>query len=682
MNDQSCRLGPCFARFAAGELLLGNDRIQRRWFVGADGLLRPRSISFRPGEGEWLARPSVSPSPVPPYAVPDEERTLTAKLNAGRFGPTEGEALRAEVRCSGASLAFIVRFDVFPGAPAVRAQLILEHVAPDLAAVAPPDDEAVRALGSGQLLLGADALEWLDLVPPHLRLGQVTLLDDTDRHNELVHERAWLLQPNEEPLGLVGNLFFLENTLTGDSLVFLKHAPPPHARSGVVGPDLIVHPRRGDAGRIVFEQPGSESPELPLAWQLGLYGHGPHPAGYAWATLVCPGGAAGRTEALHAWQRQLRIYQPGRDGLLLSNTWGDRSNDARVCEPFMLGEVEAAARLGVDVVQIDDGWQHARSGASVEADGPELHAIAWAAHPQRFPNGLEPIAEACRERGLEFGLWFVPDRRDDYAHWERDADTLLDLWRRFDCRFFKIDGTTLTSPPGERNLGRFMDRVLAESEGTITLDFDVTAGRRFGYFGACGVGPLFVENRYTDFRRWWPHHTLRCLWKLARYVDPVRLRMEFLNQARNAALYAGDPLAPASWSPEAIFATVMFASPLAWFEVQNLPASYFERLPALIATWREHREAIHTGRIHPIGDAPDGRAWTGFVSAGADDRSGYLLVFRERNPFDRAEITLPVLNGEEYEVELLGGSGHVAISGGRGTVFVPDSLGFIFARAG
>jgi alpha-galactosidase len=145
---------------------------------------------------------------------------------------------------------------------------------------------------------------------------------------------------------------------------------------------------------------------------------------------------------------------------------------------------------------------------------------------------------------------------------------------------------------------------------------------------------------------------------------------------------SNDALAPAAWSPEAVFATVLFASPLAWFEIQNLPDTYFERLPELVATWREHRAAIHTGRVHPVGGAPDGVAWTGFVSAAPDDRSGYVLLFRELNPSDRAEVELPGLKEPRYEVEHLGGSGGVTVNAGRAQVTVPDELGFVFSRVG
>jgi alpha-galactosidase len=84
------------------------------------------------------------------------------------------------------------------------------------------------------------------------------------------------------------------------------------------------------------------------------------------------------------------------------------------------------------------------------------------------------------------------------------------------------------------------DRLLEGSDGAITFDLDVTAEIRPGYFGLPDIGPLFVENRYTDFHRYWPHQTLRNLWMLSQAVDPLRLRMEVLNNARNADKYTGE----------------------------------------------------------------------------------------------------------------------------------------------
>jgi alpha-galactosidase len=184
--------------------------------------------------------------------------------------------------------------------------------------------------------------EILALGPQHLRVTQVTLMDQTDNHNELVSEREWLLMLNEAKFDVQGCVLSAENVLDGSGLAFLKLSPLPHARQDKSAVDFSVNPGARSVASFFN--------------------------GYPVAVLGYRGGRAGRTRALHAFQRSLREYRAGRDGLFLSNTWGDRSRDARINEAFLLKEVEAGAALGVDVVQIDDGWQKGRSANSVAAN--------------------------------------------------------------------------------------------------------------------------------------------------------------------------------------------------------------------------------------------------------------------------------------------------------------------------
>ena len=65
----------------------------------------------------------------------------------------------------------------------------------------------------------------------------------------------------------------------------------------------------------------------------------------------------------------------------------------RINETFIAEEIAAGAKLGVDVCQIDDGWQRGITANSVHKDqgGVWLGFYAadpqfWAAHPTRFPR--------------------------------------------------------------------------------------------------------------------------------------------------------------------------------------------------------------------------------------------------------------------------------------------------------
>lgn len=281
---------------------------------------------------------------------------------------------------------------------------------------------------------------------------------------------------------------------------------------------------------------------------------------------------------------------------------------------------------------------------------------------------------------MRFGLWFGPDSSNDFANWQKDAAKILELHRTLAIDYFKIDGVKALSKTGEQNLRRFFDQVLAESKGKVTFDLDVTAEIRPGYFGMMNVGPLFVENRYTDSHRYWPHQTLRNLWKLAQYIDPLRLRMEFLNNARNWQVYGDDPLRPSAYSPAYLFATAMFSNPLGWFETSNLSAAYFTELAPLVKNWKKERPSLFSGSIIPIGQAPDGVSWTGFVSVAEDRRRGYALVFREASQSSGWQCELPMFAKGAYKVTVLGGAGSAELNGQRLVANIPDVRQFVWVR--
>jgi hypothetical protein len=127
----------------------------------------------------------------------------------------------------------------------------------------------------------------------------------------------------------------------------------------------------------------------------------------------------------------------------------------------------------------------------------------------------------------------------------------------------------------------------------------------------------------------------------------------------------------------------MFASPLGWFEVSNLPETYFEEAAPLIARWKEHREAIFSGTIYPVGAAPDGVLWTGFISVAQERSSAYLLVFRELSPSSDWQVRLPYLPEVAQPVigTLLGGDGTATLHPEqRLEICIPTARRFLFAQ--
>jgi alpha-galactosidase len=658
--------GKCYAHLTETQLVLGNAHVRRTWRIER-GRLYATSFYDQDSKTEWIGAPSPLPSPAPPFAV--EANAVKFRGAAGVFGPTEENSLRIELETTGTDALVDYEFQIFPDAAGMRSWIVVKGAGAESAAGDPPEKEPE-----------ADALEHLQIKSPHLRFTQVTLRDRTDQHNELVTEDEWLLHSNEAPLKLKGNLFLVENTLTGDGLIFLKEAPLPEMRP-VPSP---FDARVSSSSMIVREHQASVSPGH---YSISFYGHGFAASGdgYRFVLLAYQGGRTGRIAALHQYQRQIRQYVPGRDGLLLSNTWGDRSRGMNLSEDFVRREIDAGKALGVDVVQIDAGWQEGKF--TDESDPRALREGYWKANPQfwdtdpvRFPNGLGALAAYAHAQGMKFGLWFSPDSASDFANWRKDADTLLERERQDGIDAFKLDKFNIQSRQGEENFRSVLDRLLIASQGKLLLDLDITAETRLGYFGDIAAGPLFVENRYTDSHRYWPNQTLRNFWELSQFVDPVRLRMEFLNSDRNTALYGNDPLAPANYDPACLFAITMFGSPLGWFENSGLSPGYIHTAAPLIARWKQEREAIYRGTMLPIGDAPDGVTWTGFASIAKSRRGGYLLLFREMNKEATWTVQRTLFAPGKYRLRVLGGDGRVLQTNDGFKATIPHPLGYLWVK--
>lgn len=63
---------------------------------------------------------------------------------------------------------------------------------------------------------------------------------------------------------------------------------------------------------------------------------------------------------------------------------------------------DAAAEVGVERFVLDDGWFVGRHDDRAGLGD-------WVPCPQRYPQGLRPLAEHCQSLGMEFGLWVEPE---------------------------------------------------------------------------------------------------------------------------------------------------------------------------------------------------------------------------------------------------------------------------------
>jgi len=300
----------------------------------------------------------------------------------------------------------------------------------------------------------------------------------------------------------------------------------------------------------------------------------------------------------------------------------------------------------------------------------------WELDRERFPQGMEAVAEYAAQKGVKLGLWFAPDPHDNFAHLARDIAVLKKAYEEWNIRYFKLDMFYVRNRTEQAQMVALLQAIHRFGEG-VAVEMDVTRPYRLNYYFAAEYGKVFAENRYTKRGNFFPHRTLRNFWGLARYLPAGRLQFELVNPDLNREQYEEqDILAPANYELDYLFASVMLGNPLFWMETQFLSKARKEELQRILPIWKAHRAVLAGADIVPVGDRPNGKSITGFLVR-KDRKNRYLLVFRESTEATAAVIPMQVMPKEltllasnhAAKAELLPGAAKVSFSNPRTYAF-------------
>ncbi len=616
-------ISPTSAVLQDDTLRIENRQLEHRYAWNEGNLMLLEMIDKRTGKRFVIQRPA------PDLLLPEGERPVNATLHSHEFqaNPYENKHLLVEIQLTVGGVDVKRTIRVYDDSPAIR------HAFHFRGQSALPYWEWAPS-GGREMIEQRDGtraeLPRMGMVPfadKHWRFKAVSFREATDYHDNPVQVNTFVNYRQKEQVS--ANVIVGEHV--GKDLYFfvLKEAPIGDSQAHYPGFDFQV-----DHAGMTVHGLGISPSTLSGEWLPGY--------GYA---IGLTGSTPWQQSAdLITYQKNIRQFVPERDGMLLANTWGDRSKDSRMTEAFILAEIERASELGITHLQLDDGWQQGLSRNSASKAGMKWDDWSdedWLPHSERFPRGLAPLVASAREKDVEICLWFNPSKENDYELWERDADILIGYYQAFGIRVFKIDGMSLASQASEQNLRKLFGKVMEATRGEAVFNMDVTAGQRTGYHFFQEFGNVFLENRYTDWGNYYPYRSLRNLWLLSAYMPAERLQIEFLNVFRNQKAYeADDPLAPHRVGLRYAFGTTMGAQPLAWMELTGLNDDG-AGLDELTASYRAIAADLHESVLLPIGAEPNGFSWTGFQAIHKGS-ARHLIVYREEHGADTARIHLPV----------------------------------------
>lgn len=113
-------------------------------------------------------------------------------------------------------------------------------------------------------------------------------------------------------------------------------------------------------------------------------------------------GFGGASRTMHRFEREA-ILPGGKDSRVrpvLYNSW--EATTFNVNEAGQKELAEKAAKLGVELFVMDDGWFGKRNNDRAGLGD-------WFVNPQKFPQGLKGLIEHVKGLGMDFGLWVEPE---------------------------------------------------------------------------------------------------------------------------------------------------------------------------------------------------------------------------------------------------------------------------------
>ncbi len=112
-------------------------------------------------------------------------------------------------------------------------------------------------------------------------------------------------------------------------------------------------------------------------------------------------GLNGMSQNFHQiYQQHLVPTTWNKERPILLNTW--EANYFELSEAELIKQAEKAAKVGIELFVLDDGWFGKR-----HSDDSSLGD--WVVNHEKLPQGIHGLAQKVHDLGMQFGLWFEPE---------------------------------------------------------------------------------------------------------------------------------------------------------------------------------------------------------------------------------------------------------------------------------
>ena len=170
---------------------------------------------------------------------------------------------------------------------------------------------------------------------------------------------------------------------------------------------------------------------------------------------------------LHDWARLYQLKDGKGTRMTLLNNWESTGFDFN--QEKLAGVMQDAARLGVDMFLLDDGW----FASKYPRDNDRAGLGDWEPNPVKLPQGIAGLTAAAEKAGVKFGIWIEPEMVNPKSRlYEEHPDWVITQNGRDTYYYRNQLVLDLANPKVQDYVFDVADKILTDNPGVAYFKWD------------------------------------------------------------------------------------------------------------------------------------------------------------------------------------------------------------------
>ena len=159
----------------------------------------------------------------------------------------------------------------------------------------------------------------------------------------------------------------------------------------------------------------------------------------------------------HDWARRYQVKDGDQTRMTLLNNWEAAYFDFD--EQKLIGLMDEAKKLGVDMFLLDDGWFANKYPRSSDHQG----LGDWIETADKLPNGIGRLTAEAKKHGIKFGIWIEPEMVNPKSElYEKHKDWVIHLPNREEYYFRNQMVLDLSNPAVQDYVFGVVDQLMTK----------------------------------------------------------------------------------------------------------------------------------------------------------------------------------------------------------------------------